>query len=128
METTTKVEDVHAQFETLERKIAYAAEYYVNNACDFSDIPSEQIEQMKEMVRGFFTQGGYAVAALLMSMVDVDAVQKWAESDRTEEYVEPYDTMFRKVARAAYLDGVRDYAKFVNDSVGITLTRVDHEV
>lgn len=49
METTTKVEDVHAQFETLERKIAYAAEYYVNNACDFSDIPSEQIEQMKEM-------------------------------------------------------------------------------
>lgn len=128
METTTKVEDVHAQFGTLERKIAYAAEYYVNNACDFSDIPSEQIEQMKEMVRGFFTQGGYAVAGLLMSLVNADAVQKWAESDRTEEYVEPYDSMFRKVARAAYLDGVRDYAKFVNDSVGITLTRVDHEV
>lgn len=33
--------------------------------------------------------------------------------------------MFKKVARAAYLDGVRDYARFVNGQLGITIARVE---
>ena len=125
METTTKVEDVHAQCEILEMKIKWAADYWIENKCDFSEVAEDRLEDMKQMFRDIFTTGGYAVAGLLMSLIDADAVQKWADSDRVEECVEPYDTMFKKVARAAYLDGVRDYARFVNGQLGITIARVE---
>ena len=125
METTTKVEDVHAQCEILEMKIKWAADYWIENKCDFSEVAEDRLEDMKQMFRDIFTTGGYAVAGLLMSLIDADAVQKWADSDRVEECVEPYDPMFKKVARAAYLDGVRDYARFVNEQLGITIARVE---
>ena len=125
METTTKVEDVHAQYKILEMKIKYAADYWIENKCDFSEEPEDRLEDMKQMFRDIFTTGGCAVAGLLMSLINADAVQKWADSDRIEEYVEPYDPMFKKVARAAYLDGVRDYARFVNGQLGITIARVE---
>ena len=125
METTTKVEDVHAQCEILEMKIKWAADYWIENKCDFSEVVEDRLDDMKQMFRDIFTTGGYAVAGLLMSLIDADAVQKWADSDRVEEYVEPYDTMFKKVASAAYLDGVKDYARFVNDQLGITMARVE---
>ena len=118
METTTKVEDVHAQCEILEMKIKWAADYWIENKCDFSEVAEDRLEDMKQMFRDIFTTGGYAVAGLLMSLIDADAVQKWADSDRGEEYVEPYDTMFKKVASAAYLDGVKDYARFVERPAG----------
>ena len=114
--------------EKITDRIEFAADHYMETGIVFpADMSEEDKDRARTELRRIFVQGGYAVAALLCSFVDLEGWVRFRNA-RVGDYMNQYDDdRLKSIAGMAYHQGVADYAQYINDKLGINITCISEE-